>query len=275
LFGKTLKTRNRVRARWKVLLLVAVGVVLIADHTVRAEPQITTLQPSLGHIGTRVTLYGSDLFTEGRQVVLFNGISVPFAPHGTLNELKFTVPAHVRCGANDVQVQLITYHGIRSSNVLSFAVPCPGVPPPHASRFDTNRNRLIDDAELFIARDEWVFQRIDDELFFAVLDAWIIQARLSIAGPLRPESSATVAIRSHGASTTFLVKDPHLVKATLEIFDANGRRVFTQESSSTRWLWTFRDGRGHVLANGVYVYVLTAHLSGGTVRQASQIVRLR
>lgn len=45
-------------------------------------------------------------------------------------------------------------------------------------QFDTNDNRYIDDAELSTAMDQWLADRINDDLLFEVIDAWTSRTKL-------------------------------------------------------------------------------------------------
>jgi hypothetical protein len=82
--------------------------------------------------------------------------------------------------------------------------PPPTTAPPsfNMARFDTNRNGLIDDEELFFAVDIWTAGGITDEQFSALVDAWITQVRVQ-------------AIRPKTQSAPFAV----------DVFDTNGNKI--------------------------------------------------
>jgi hypothetical protein len=45
----------------------------------------------------------------------------------------------------------------------------------------------------------------------------------------------------------------------VEVFSLNGQRLFTQEALGTRLNWNLNTSDGQQIANGVYLYVVTAY----------------
>jgi len=133
----------------------------------------------------------------------------------------------------------------------------PSLPPASAeiARYDTNHNGRIDDPELLIAIDQWISYQISDELFFAVLDAWVNQR------PIRAE-------RSTGPKTGRL---PLERAAWVEFFDLSGRPIAQLREPSIAQL----DMLFGTLANGVYLYSAVFYEGGREIHRRGKLLILR
>jgi hypothetical protein len=166
-----------------------------------------------------------------------------------------------------------TTPGVCGSNFLnigpepySFTVEGPSARPIGVAQFDTNANGVIDDSEFFAAIDQWVSGQIDDQLFFDVLDAWVAQSPVGTAGV--GSSSATVTLSQNGRGLTLAVSGQDVSGVGLAVYDLNGQTVFTQETAGTTLSWNYLSSEGRLVANGVYLYVVTVKGADGRVLQS-------
>lgn len=91
----------------------------------------------------------------------------------------------------------------QSGGVIEPAPPPAAAPPVfNMARFDTNRNGIIDDEELFLAVDVWAAGGMSDEQFSLLVDAWITQVRVQV---VRPRSS--------------------YAPTAIDVFDTSGKKI--------------------------------------------------
>ena len=204
-----------------------------------------------------------------------------------------------------VAVDVADIPGTTSSNLLrtqpqSFTFPISGgaapapapgpgpspVPPPTpgggVQQFDANGNCLIDDAEFFDAIDAWVQGQIDNALFFDVLDAWIAQSNVCVGGSslglgssVGPGTSG-LQLRATPGALTIAARDGGVQRLTMRVYTAEGREVFSRGAMGRRLVWSYRDGQGRPLANGVYLVAVTVERADGTVhREIRKVVVMR
>jgi hypothetical protein len=247
----TLTSYRRFVTAWAVLCMA-----LVSGLPALANPQITSLSPSAGLVGTRVIIYATELMVYGNVTLLFDGQPIPYEAHGSANELRFTVPSTASCGDHSVQIRITDPIGTQFTNIARFTVLCGGTPPPpspNIAQFDRNRNGRIDDSEFFAVIDQWVAGRLSNDSFFAVIDAWISQT------PVR------------GATNPPLAR----VSMTLEAFNLQGQRLFVQQTLDTRRMLHLADWTDRPLANGVYLYLLTIQDQGKMIQRVGKWVVLR
>jgi plastocyanin len=154
--------------------------------------------------------------------------------------------------------------------IVQGASPPPGGGSSSLKDFDTNDNDVIDDPEFFAIIDAWIAGQIGDSLFFQAVDLWVSQSQISSAGlASRPRGSSTVELITQSGShaTTFEVSGLEIASLTVRIYDLKGREVFVQETRGNRLVWYRDTTDGRAVANGVYLYVVTARdLSGAAIR---------
>ncbi len=150
--------------------------------------------------------------------------------------------------------------------------PSPGLPPPAASLplegFDENNNDILDDNEFFAVIDAWIAEQIDDATFFRAIDLWISQGRISSAtSSSKVPRAESIKLTAHPAqeAITFIARGQGISSIGVEIYDLNGRRIFAQEEAGTRLIWNLRRSDGERIANGVYLYTITAQGFDGSV----------
>ncbi len=52
----------------------------------------------------------------------------------------------------------------------------------------------------------------------------------------------------------------------VQIFDMLGRSVLERAVTGEQFTWDLKDGAGRAIADGLYLYLITATVNGGTVR---------
>lgn len=154
------------------------------------------------------------------------------------------------------------------------AAPGPGPSPPPTGgpsslkNFDANSNDRIDNEEFFAIIDAWIAGQLDNATFFKATDLWISQQPISSAqvNPRRLHlDSVTLAANPARHTLTFVADGQGITSMSVEIFDLNGQRVFAQETAGPRLTWDLsKNDSGHV-ANGVYLYVATVSGFNGEV----------
>ncbi len=136
---------------------------------------------------------------------------------------------------------------------------------------DTNANGRLDDAEITAAIQYWILGTsvpgaggtISDAKIRQLIQLWILgspvapaavplarAARLSASSPLERELNV-----------------PGAASLAVELFDLSGRRLAAYETAGPRLRFPLRAADGAPLANGVYLYVVTAQDRTGTVRR--------
>ncbi len=85
------------------------------------------------------------------------------------------------------------------------------------------------------------------------------------------------ALSSSLREMTFEVQGRGIASLRVDIYDLNGRAIFTQESMGSRLTWNLRTQDGKILANGVYLYVVAVRgFNGEVIRsQVKKLVILR
>ncbi|MBI1729374.1 T9SS type A sorting domain-containing protein [Candidatus Acetothermia bacterium] len=123
-------------------------------------------------------------------------------------------------------------------------------------QFDVNHNNIIDDSEFFSAIDQWVSGTLGNDLFFALVDAWVSGSSMRAASA--EQTTLHVSKSVLGSSMTFSVQNTTTSSVHVDVFDLQGKQVFTGQAAGNRLTWHMLDAQGRPLANGVYFYVVTA-----------------
>ena len=120
--------------------------------------------------------------------------------------------------------------------------------------FDTNKNGLIDDEEFFAAVDAWIVGTLPDEVFFALIDAWVARA------PVRGLSSSPSSLSNLRNADKIWIYD---VQGRL-LVEISHPRLPQLQRLLRRW------------ANGVYLYVIQErNPEGHWERTVGKLVVLR
>ena len=144
----------------------------------------------------------------------------------------------------------------------SFTVEGPEHPstPNNLAAFDTNNSCFIDDPEFFAAIDAWVDGQIGDDLFFDIVDAWVGQE--NICGASSAGISALnlndVELSNAFGTTTFSVSGQGISSINVEIFSMSGESIFNADAAGSSLSWSQLTASGAPVANGTYLYVVTA-----------------
>jgi hypothetical protein len=175
---------------------------------------------------------------------------------------------------------------VRAGETVSFG----GTPPPSgeksiAEALDANGNGTLEDSEILMAIQYWISSEpvpgtggkmISDAEMLRLIELWISGGSVrgasvpQLVQPLRVDSIVT---RSGGLATTIEVQGSGIAGLELEVFDLAGRRVFSQRAAGNRLVFQGLDNAGRALANGVYLYVVTARGYAGQA-QRSEVRKL-
>jgi hypothetical protein len=132
--------------------------------------------------------------------------------------------------------------------------------------YDMNNNNLLDDPEFFNIIDAWIASIIGDQMFFVAVDVWVSQSPVMAASVEREVlkfSSLEVTPSRH--AMTFTAQGQGIASLGVEVFDLKGERVFADTTYGTRVTWRLTAPTSRPVANGIYLYVITAHGVDGAV----------
>ena len=202
----------------------------------------------------------------------FDDTAMNYATGGAGQPCRAFAPGNT---APPPKLAFATDQGSCASNFLStgpeyysFTVEGPEHPstPNNLAAFDTNNSCFIDDPEFFAAIDAWVDGQIGDDLFFDLVDAWVGQENIcgASAAGVSSLSLTDVALENAFGSTTFNVSGQGISSINVEIFSMSGNSVFSNEAAGTSLSWNQMTTSGAPVANGTYLYVVTALGSDGT-----------
>ncbi len=91
----------------------------------------------------------------------------------------------------------------------------------------------------------------------------------ALSGPSQPFVLADVSSRMRGASIEFTVQGAGIAETTVELFTLTGARLLTVTAPGTHVTLSLVNGHGGVLANGVYLSVITVRgWDGSALRSA-------
>lgn len=154
---------------------------------------------------------------------------------------------------------------------------------------DINRNRHLDEVELFVLIDHWISGvvvsgtglSISDSDFFGIIDKWIGNQPLytTHVQSTRPELMRRTSIRQRQSHFMLEVEGADIASVNLQIFDLSGHRLLQKKQQGSRlsfWL-VDADSMDRGLANGVYLYTVTAYGRDGRIErsQVEKFVFLR
>ena len=83
--------------------------------------------------------------------------------------------------------------------------------------------------------------------------------------PARGNSSLAVKAQQFGSSLFLIAQEAGIASLKIQVFNAQGQNVFRSASEGRLLRWDLRSAAGQALANGVYIYVVTALDSDGNV----------
>jgi len=152
-----------------------------------------------------------------------------------------------RTGSHEIEARVRDSDKMVSFDVMSENGTAP--PPTQGGdelyEYDSDNNCELSDTEFFVLLDGWLSGSASDILFFSGVDAWIGGSNVC------PVSVSAGAI-SLSASTDGLSVESNTSLGAVNIYDSNGREVFTQITTRNILVWNLRTTDGNALANGVY-----------------------
>jgi parallel beta-helix repeat protein len=113
--------------------------------------------------------------------------------------------------------------------------------------------------------------KIDDSKMLELIEWWI--SGRPVAGSSVPESLESLTVdriiaRWHSATTTLTVQGSNIASVELDVFNLAGQRVFKERSPGNTVTFKGLSDTGRVLANGVYLYLITVQGYDGQVIQS-------
>lgn len=153
--------------------------------------------------------------------------------------------------------------------------------PPHdpgdspLARFEANGNGVIDDGEFMTMMDAWVRNDLTNDRFLQGMDLWISERPIrSSAVPATSANGAlTVATATRGQTLTLRTQADNVASMQVDVYGLGGRPIFSGETSGSQLAWPMITDGGAPVANGVYLYHVTARTTDGHV-QRSQPARI-
>lgn len=283
--------RDEVRVRFKVAsaaLLLWTGVWLLCPAALAEE--IIKISPSVPKAGETVTL---DASGYDPPISRFAGGAITNylwdLGDGTIVKGKTeAMVRHVYRHPGEYKIKLeIVFNGYpwlittwARVTVLSPAGDLPGGQDAALKPFDLNDNDRIDDQEFFAIIDAWIAGSLDDTNFFRAIDLWVSQGRISSAGlgagagprtlNTNPESGAHgMALETsrlpHGGGLTFVARGPGIGGLALTVYDVNGRVIAVQRTEGRVLTWMWHSPKGRLWANGVYFYAVEFYSTSGEI----------
>jgi hypothetical protein len=125
------------------------------------------------------------------------------------------------------------------------------LPGDNIGNYDTNGNCVLDDIEFFVALDQWIAQEITNQLFFAIVDAWIGQSNVCAQERRVFQSSFNLTLTTKSLEVR-ATQNNQLV--ALQVYDSNGKRISEMRGANSRLYWNLRNSENRRVANGVYYY---------------------
>ncbi|HEY5595842.1 MAG TPA: PKD domain-containing protein [Candidatus Bipolaricaulota bacterium] len=179
---------------------------------------------------------------------------------------------------------------INDASSTEYAVTvCPATTPPPAGggalagAIDADNDGMIDDREIVDAIRLWISgatvpgagQTIGDAEIVSLIQMWIMGEPVSASGaqyhpapmvahPLEVERALLLSTPARKGALTLDVVGTGVAGVELEVFDLSGRRVFQTQELGSRLRFDALDEVGRPLANGVYLYLVTARGADGS-----------
>jgi len=130
--------------------------------------------------------------------------------------------------------------------------------------YDANGNDRLEDREFLNAVNDWVDRELSNNAFFAAIDIWTQQKPISSASVA--DGAARVQTRMTSQGVRFAATNASSL--SVEVFDLNGRPIFSGSTSGSALGWSLQALNGAPVANGVYLYRTTLTTAEGvTVRR--------
>jgi len=239
------------------------------------------IEPSRVPSEGTLTLYGDGFVSPGTRVQFDNRVlNVRIE---SASKLTFDVPADASCGMHSIRVQSPGSGGaiIKANKTLWVEVLCgefirsPSITADvQLSDYDENGDCLIQNNEIFRALDDWILQRLFNDLFFEIVDAWVMG--LDICATTRGFQTTELEFTNNNGHVIFRAQSPHITQLSIQIYDLHGQVLFTQSSNSSELSWNLRDLHQQPVANGVYlVSVMQNTLNGYATREVHKLALLR
>ncbi len=186
-------------------------------------------------------------------------------------------------GSYTVQVQVADGRGGTASDSRTISVSGGSSGDPSTSlaeALDANDNGVLDDSEIENAITLWVLgdtvpgtdgETIGDDEMIDLIAMWITGASVSsdgaarVASPRQPLRVEGVALSQPSPlSRTVRVRGQNVARIEVQVFGLDGRLLIREEHAGPALRFNLLDGSGRPLANGVYLYAVTARGTDGT-----------
>ncbi len=144
---------------------------------------------------------------------------------------------------------------------------------------DANGNNRLDDGEIKTAINLWISgqvvpgtsQTINDNKMKQLMQTWISGSPLStqtaepMAQTIQPMSIHKLSLSSQSGQFALNLQALGVASTRLQVFNLAGRTLLDQQASGNGLSFRVLDQHGNRLANGVYLYIVTARGLDGSV----------
>lgn len=222
----------------------------------------------LGHVIRYYDLSNNTLYNTGQlgtEPDIFNGKISYYAWENWLNE-----DINGDGDMNDPVVDVVAASGSTGTTVTPINSTPPSTGFGSVAAFDGDSNGFIDDGEFFGAIDQWVSGSLSNDLFFGVVDAWIGDVRVSSANSTNQSISLNVAQTVSKSKIVFSMDGMAPSKISVNIYSLTGQQIASRSAMGNKLAWNMRDALGQSMANGVYLYVVSAVDSNGVWKSEVQ-----
>ncbi|MFB6286931.1 MAG: hypothetical protein ABEK03_10210 [Candidatus Bipolaricaulia bacterium] len=128
------------------------------------------------------------------------------------------------------------------------------------ARFEANGNGMIDDPEFMTIMEAWMRNDLTNDQFLQGMDLWISGRGVrSAAAPATSSNDVlTVATSSRGQTLMFRAQTKNVTSMQVAVYGLDGRPIFSDETSGGQLAWHMVTTDGAPVANGAYLYRVTA-----------------
>lgn len=134
--------------------------------------------------------------------------------------------------------------------------------------YDANANDLLDREEFLRILTDWIEGELGDAVVTRAIDLWVSQQPLSSSGlsgrggRLR---AVEFVLNQSRRALTFTARGQGIEAIVVTVYDLEGHPLFSRASSGTSLTWRLREENGKPVANGVYLYRVTARGPWGEI----------
>ncbi|MBI1731103.1 hypothetical protein HYR53_10895 [Candidatus Acetothermia bacterium] len=277
------------------LTLLILGLALLGSISATASAQamrplivinsllsVSPAQPLAGQI-IQITLNTGALFALGLAPINIQVLQYDFGD-GRESTTTFTDPQYKiynQTGFYTVHVKVLTtFNEIDGAvsfqvgtNVLFLNLATVETP---LAQFDLNGNDRLEDQEFFALLDAWVQGQVADTILFKAVDIWVQDVPISsmaAAGLTNSGQQTQAHISTRGV--TFTAQGQQTQEMAVQVYSPNGSLLFQQQRAGRTLTWNLLNASGAPVANGVYFYVIESYgANGKLIRSNPQAISI-